>query len=459
MNFTASLKWYQLKNRLEPEVVSLGGHKFPVQFIAFSPDSLQVAWRANDFSAVLWNMSSGRHIAKKSNFRGLALSPDTDSPLLAGASGIEIELLDAKTGQSNWPHCGGTSGSSETLFFPGRQAARLGQRGHNCQTLGYHDAKATRFAAGSSRHWPQLAFSPDGKWLASTGNDCSVIVWDVSTHAEVQRLKGHSTAITHIAWSVDSKRLASAAKDPEPADKEFVVKLWNVDTGKIAHLARHTKHVTHLAFSPDGRQLATSSDDRTIELWDATTGREIFCLKGHTRAVDHCCFSPDSASLASAGNDTTVRIWDSRSGAQIGMPLVHEAGVKCVAFSPNGRWLASAGDDGAVKLTDLRCVKEVAKLAGHEREIRHVAYSADGKRLASAGADKTVRIWDALTGKQLAELKGHATTVTCVQFSHDDSQIASASGDRTIRLWNALTYQSSPPMKAKDQVVHLAFQP
>jgi dipeptidyl aminopeptidase/acylaminoacyl peptidase/Flp pilus assembly protein TadD len=236
-----------------------------------------------------------------------------------------------------------------------------------------------------------VAFSPDGKRLASAGEDSTVRLRDIATGEPALTLQGHTGWVTRVAWSPDGKRLASAGKDG-------TVRLWDAATGKpVRALRGHTGPVWSVAWSPDGKRLASAGDDGTVRLWDAASGQEAFTFRGHTGLVGSVAWSPDGKRLASAGLDGTVRLWDA-AGAQ--QPLAikgHKGLVASLAWSPDGKRLASAGHDGivgTVRLWDPATGLEALTLKWDDGSmgVNSVAFSPDGKRLASAAF--MVKVWE-----------------------------------------------------------------
>jgi WD40 repeat protein len=276
-----------------------------------------------------------------------------------------------------------------------------------------------------------VAFSPDGRQLASASADRTVRLWDLASGQPTATLHGHTDWVTGVAFSPDGRQLASASADR-------TVRLWDLASGQpTATLQGHADSVTGVTFSPDGRQLASASADRTVRLWDPASGQPTATLQGHIGgSVTGVAFSPDGRQLASASADHAVRLWDPASGQPTATLHGHTGWVTGVAFSPDGRQLASASADHTVRLWDPASGQPTATLHGHTDWVKGVAFSPDGRQLASAGNDGTVRLWDPASGQPTATLQGHiGGWVTGVAFSPDGRQLASASADHTVRLW------------------------
>lgn len=276
-----------------------------------------------------------------------------------------------------------------------------------------------------------VAFSSDGRLLASGGVDRTVKIWEVSTRKLQRTLTGHKNYVVAVAFSPDGDLLASGSTDN-------TIKIWDVSSGSLLQTLDGDalgNSVLCVAFSPDGRLLAAGRWGKVVELWDRATWSLKQTLTGHEAPVATVAFSPDRRLLASGSEDKTIRLWDAASGALVKTLTGHEDRVLSVAFSPDGRVLASGSADSTIRLWDVDSGTERLSLRGHAGWVRSVAFSTDGRWLASGGHDMTVRIWDLATGKEEQVLKGHKYDVESVAFSVASRIIASASRDQTIKLW------------------------
>jgi WD40 repeat protein len=314
--------------------------------------------------------------------------------------------------------------------------------------------REVRTLRGHTRVVDRVVFSPDGRTLASSSWDNTIKLWNVAMGTEVRTLRGHKYNIRGLAYSPDGRTLASCSE-------EGSLKLWDPSTGRETGPAFKVESGhTRLAFSPDGRTIVTGSYERVPRLWDVATGREVRALSGHVQAVLDVAFSPDGKSVATASVDRTVRLWETGTGRLIFSLRGHANRVDGVAFSPDGRRLASASSDHTVKLWDTATGEEIHTFRGHTNVVSSVAFSPDGRTLASTSWDQTVKLWDASTTAEAMALRGHRGFVNAVAISPDGQTIASTSQDLTVRLWDAGTGRERLTLRGHTiDVGSVAFSP
>jgi len=358
----------------------------------------------------------------------VAYSPD--GKLVSAVCGGTIGVYDVVTGHCRRLFSGHLGRTWVAAWSPdGRQLAS----GGDDNTVRLRDVESGRLLRTLEGHGApvtSVAWRGDGRQLASGSNDKTVRLWDAESGRLLRTLEGHGDWVTSVAWRGDGRQLASGGDDK-------TVRLWDADSGRLLRtLEGHGAPVTSVAWGGDGRQLASGGADQTVRLWDAESGRLLRALEGHGHWVTSVAWRGDGRQLASGGNDKTVRLWDADSGRLLRTLEGHGEWVTAVAWRGDGRQLASAGDDKTVRLWDVESWRLVRTLEGHGDWVTSVAWRGDGQQLASGGGDSTVRLWDAESGRLLRTLEGHGAPVTSVAWRGDGRQLASGGNDKTVRLWD-----------------------
>ncbi len=413
--------------------------------IALSPDGRWLATQVSPYTnrplVEVFDTSTGLLTAKFggiwASLQALDFNPDGTRIAAVHHESPEVYIFDLRPEMPAMTlrgHSGGLRGVAYS-----RDGKRLATCGDD-QTIRVWDTKTGKTLHTLRGHVSSVlcvGFSPDGRRLVSGGSDSTVRLWDVDGGEALLVLHGHTAAVNRVAFDAEGHTIASAASDG-------TARLWDaMAPDDISVLRGHTSYVYPVACSSDGRWIASGSWDRTIRLWDAARGSTALVLEGHTQLIDALAFTPDGTRLASWGEDQTIRLWDPATGKEIPPRLTHESmyhrdSVYSLVVSPDGHRLGAV-TRGAVRFWDLATRAELAPLKLPIPDVRVVAFSPDGTRLAAGGDDSRVVIVDVASGGLIAEIRGFAGRIQSVAFSPDGRQVLTAGKDPTLRLWDAAT--------------------
>jgi WD40 repeat protein len=383
--------------------------------LAFSPDGRLLAACCWDSRLRVWDVESGRLIQEMKGHKGmptsLAFSPDGER--LASSAG--------------------TLGTSYSSFDTAVRVWRV-RTGEQLACLQKHD-----------RGVEEVAFSPDGRLLASAGCDRVIQLWDTATYQPVRTLAGHSDEVQCLAFSPDGRVLASG-------DTGHALRLWRVEDGQAlapheAQDEQHDSRVAGVSLSVRG-VLASAAHDGSVRLWDLDSGRLLHRLSGHRSSALCVAFSPDGTLLASGGLDDKLLLWDAATGGRTGS-IQLGADVSSLAFSPDGRLLAAGGSTGVLWVWSLED-EEMLHEFGGDQPISSVAFSPDGAFLAIAHSSHGLRVMQC-RGESVSELwespvSRDAPHIRAIAFSPKTGFLAAACSSPAgeggcIQFWEVSTWR------------------
>ena len=365
------------------EVRSLHGHTAKVTGLGFDPGGTRLASVGMDLTLRMWDLATGRELF-------------TITGTGQFANGIEFDAAGARM----------TTGGLDVSMWAADGAGMRPPTGHQSAVYG-------------------LAFTGDGRSLATADIDGVIRLWDVASGTARCTFHGHEGELRAAAIHPRGDLLVTGGQDR-------VIRLWSLPSCAPAGvLEGHERRVLDLAFSRDGAWLVSAAEDETARLWRMDTRTLVATLRGHTGAVSRAAFSPDGERVATAGWDGAVWMW-TRDGK--GRAIYRgDQQLDGVAFSPDGGRLAIAGTDGAARLWDGAGWREVSRFPGRYYDL---AFHPDGARLLLAASDRTAHVVDLGSGARMT-LLGHHGEVNSIEVDPSGTTLATASDDWTVRTWRA----------------------
>jgi WD40 repeat protein len=459
-----------------------------VYSVAFSPDGTHVLVGtgfevpATEARLTVWDAATG-HLDWEWTWKGaegfpgvmsIAFSPDGKS-LAVGLGGYswdsagQITLLDVEARKKVKSFPAPVGGVNQLAFHPGgNRLAVAGKEIVEIWDVGHRDSPKKIHTLRGHRNWVySVAFSPDGKWLATGGWDRTIKLWNAESYDEERpTIFGHTGFVYDLVFSPDSLSLASAGEDRKLA-------LWEIPTGRnLATFHGHADIVHAIAFRPDGLEIATASVDGTVKIWDRKTGHPIV-FSQHDRPVSRLAYHRNGQRVLSGSESFdppgaySTRGWDPITGETdpklardelldgSNLPPDYEMGAlslenslskssdgKLIAQIITGSWTSSYSDSrsyagGTVEIWDAPSGDLIHTLIGHTCRVNCMLFSPDGKRLATASNDFTIKLWDVGNGHEVFTLRGHTAAVISLVFSPDGNRLVSGGYEGEARVWDA----------------------
>lgn len=249
--------------------------------------------------------------------------------------------------------------------------------------------------------------------------------------------KSHTKAVNAVAWAPDGKRIASGSDDK-------TVKVWDAISGKTFATSEDedlSGTIDSLAWASDNKRIAFGSGDKMVKVWDSTSRNILATCIGHTDTVLTVAWSPNNRFVASGSKDTTMRVWNSTSGKQLRIYKTHRDSIYTVTWSPDSNFIASVGADGTIEVLNVTTNATILAYQGDAQFVYAAAWSPDSSYLVSGGSDSIVKMWNASSSHLILTCEGHTGPVYTVAWSPDGKYIASGSKDKTVKVWNATNGQ------------------
>jgi WD40 repeat protein/uncharacterized membrane protein len=427
------------------------GHGRVVESLAFSPDDKSLAVGEDDDTVSLWDVETGKEIAKSRVWDGnFGLARATFLP--DGKLLITFAEATDKVPFVLFKHWTATI-SSEAPPAPKEEKAAPRPAAPAAATPApasapKADVSATTRPTGGQAAEPlllkghanpvtSLAFTPDGKTLATAGNDGEVKVWEVAGGKEQASFGRGSFEIFALAISPDGRLLAMAGGEGARTSRRGTVRILEAASGKeVAKLEGHAARVRCVAFAPDGKTLATGSFDGAVKLWDVGAAKETHHLAHPEERVASLAFSADGSLVAFGFDSGGLQLCDVATGSERRAMKASTGNVLTLAFAPDGKTLAATNArDSSISLWEVAGGESRTVLRGPAGKIVSLSFSPDGKVLATGGVDGTVRLWDAATGKVRTAV-AHEPGSTVVTFAPDGKLLTATAGkDGSVKLW------------------------
>lgn len=417
------------------QVLILSGHLADVTSVRYSPDGRRIVTTSQDNTARIWDASNGEQLAQVAHIGMVfdaAFSPDGKTLATASAD-LTARVWDIATGKQLQLFSGHTVMLWGVAYSPDGTRLVTGALDGTARTWRLRQQYEARVLGNSAYKFYGASYSPDSSRIVTLSENGPPRLWDAHSGALVAEWSGLRDVHRVAVYSPDGAHILASV-----ASVGNVMKIWDAMTGSTVLDIPGPAPVTDaLDYSPDGRRIAAAFEDYSLQVRDATTGKLLVTGRPGKTVITSLQFSPEGRRILTGSLDSAARIYDADSLRQLKI-FRHKDVVRHAAWSPDGSRIVTACHDGLAYVWDANTGEKVQTLAGHHAYVWGAAFSPDGSTIVTGGRDQTVRIWDARTGIELAVLTGHQGRIESVAYSPDGKHILSTSSlDSTARVWDA----------------------
>jgi WD40 repeat protein len=430
LDFTARLWEVSTGNQLRAFV----GHSSFIMSIEISADNKCVVTGSTDGTARIWDMATGKQVLQFDDHPcpvdSVAFSVDGKYVASGGWDGTSL-LWETKTGKVVQKFAGHKGWVSAIQVSADGKYVVTGSNDHTARVWEVATGKPVQEFAGHSASLMSVAISADNKYVATGSMDTTARIWKIATGKQVRQFKGHSGKVKAVAFLGNSKYVVSAGFDDS-------ARIWDANTGEEkGKFEWQENSVISITVSRDGRYVILLGRNTTVRVCESLTANVMQRLRNYSDYISSVAISVNDKYIVTGDWKGIAQLWEIPTGKQIQQFVGHSDRVLSVALSADGKYLATASKDKSARLWEISTGKQIQKFEGHPKEVNSVAISTDGKYVVTGSNDKTARLWEAKTGKQVRKFEGHSKEVNSVAISGDGKYVATGSQDSTARLWEA----------------------